>query len=967
MARALRPALCALGWLAVVSSAAAGAGPPAVRASVPLPGGAAGLAAALGAPRPFDPATALLDAARLLHESAPGQSAAVDRRRRRFAAYAPPRPRGSAATNAARRPADTVPIPLAPEVWSAVVLGRPVPEVDLALAILADRRAALLYSGLFGLDDETLAYLSRDRRTLATLAAHHAAAFAAFGRSLRVRAGRVVTPGGDADRLLWEATVGAPVEPPGPFILALFGAAEGRLAYFYDTMAQLDEPRRRYALGADLPPERRLAAAQALARVFSTAHPGWAVGDRPFARPALDAALALRLLRVDPDGHLIGPVWPALLAHVFDNLPAVQPGTSGGTLLPADPGGAVGRVDPRERADAGWLLERVLSPLPQVGRARLDALLFGQRVFPDPDPADAAELLLAMRGRIVFPALAATLERLGVREPAVYATAVRRAASLMRIESRATHAAALAQFQGALGCLERFARHRILTLEATTLLLQQLVGSEVDPVMGYGGRLARWFEEAVGALGRVAGPQLTAAASAEDLIVRALAGALPSPRRADRIVEWDGERYRVDYGAPEWARLRAVRERQGGNDLDAVLAFASAAAELSSDRDGWGGRAEALNTLQTALGRLDPPVLASAHAGVSPASVAADARRALQALGASDGRGPAGPARTLVAYGDELLADVATALLYAPHLGGPDGPALAAGHVAVRHDFGLLGGRRTPWDPAPGWDFPTEDHGGGWHLQGALLGLDLALARLSLRYLSVDTMPEAPLVNANDWRTFAETAVLFDPHELRDADADALAEAIARGRRRLDALTAHPALLDELAAGAHLSGTRREVLRWQLAHDPGAASRSLSLAELLEMGGGRLPVAWGTSGRPASGCLCLEVPDPDAGVQYAGRPMTGLLAATVTDLTLRAMLELRVRELPAALVPAVLALATPDFLHAVRPVHADDREAFARAARELPADRFVEYLAALASGGPLVPTSNQDLAEVRRP
>ncbi len=848
-----------------------------------------------------------------------------------------------------------------------MVFGRPVPEADLALAILADRRASLLYWGLFGLDDETLAYLSRDRRTLATLAARHAAAFAAFGRSLQVQAGRVVTPGGDADRRLWEATVGAAVEPPGPFILALFGAAEGRLAYFYDTMAQLDAPRRRYALGADLPAEHRLVAAQALFRIFSTAHPGWAIADRPFARPALDAALALRLLRVDPDGQLLGPVWPALLAHVFDDLPAVLPGTRGGSLLPADPEGAVGRVDASERADAGWLLERVLSPLPQVSRARLEALLFGQRVFPDPDPADAAELLLAMRGRVVFPALAATLERLGVRDPAMYATAVRRAASLMRIERRAAYAAALAQFQGALGCLERFARHRVLTPDATTLLLQQLVGIEVDPVMGYGGRLARWFDEAVGALGRVAGPQLTAAASAEDLIVRALAGALPRRRRAERMVEWDGERYRVDYGAPEWARLRAVRQRQGGNDLDAVLAFASAAAELSSEGDGRADRAEGLGTLQAALGRLDPPVLAPAHAGVSPASVAADARRALEALGAADGRGPAGPARTLVAYGDELLADVVTALVYAPQLGGPDAPALAAGHVALRHDFGLLGGRRTPWDPAAGWGFPTEDHEGGWHLQGALLGLDLALARLSLRYLSADTMPEAPLVNANDWRTLAETAVLLDPHELCDADADALAEAIERGRRRLDALAAHPARVDEAAAGAHLSGTRREALRWQLAHDPEAASSSFSLVEMLEMGGGRLPIAWGTSGRPASGCLCLDVPEPDAGEQYAGRPMTGLLATIVADLTLRAMLELRVRKLPAALVPAVLALAVPDFLHAVRPVHADDRAAFARAARDLPADRFADYLAALAAGGPLVPASNQDLAEERRP
>lgn len=968
MSRALLPALSALAWLALASPLAARADPPAVRASVPIAGGVAGLAEVLGAPRPFDRATALLDAARLLHESPPGQSAAADRRRRQLAAYGRSRAdtRGTLA-NGGHPAANTVPLPLPPRVWSAVVFGRPVSEDELALAILADRRAALLYAGLYALDDETLEYLSRDRKTLAALADRHAAAFAAFGRSLQVRDGRVVTPGGDADRPLWEALVGAPVDPPGPFILALFGAAGGRLAYFYDTMAHLDEPRRRYALASSLDSERRLEAVQALVRIFVTAHPGWVVADRPFARPALDAALVLRLLHVDPDGRPTGPVWPTLLSPVFDDLPAVVPGASRGTFLPADPARATVRVEPDERADAAWLLERLLSPLPPVGQARLEALLFGQRVFPDPSPTDAPDLLLAMRGRIVFPTLVATLERLGVRDARVYAKAVARAASPMRIASPAVQAVALAQFQGALAFLDRLARQRVLSTEEAATLLDALVALDVDPEAGYAGQVAQWLERLAAALGRLAGPDVVSpVAPVDDLLVRGLAGALSSPRRPPTSVEWDGERYRVDYGAPELARIRAVRRNQGGHDLDAVLAFARAAARLARSSPGDAPAVvELLAPIEAALADLDPPRLVARHAGRAAPDLVVLARRALDAIRAGGAGTRAAAVRTLVFHADALLADVVTALAYALFLGAPDGPALLAGSVALRHDFGVLAGRRTPWDPAPGWAFPTEDRAGGWHLVGSLLGLDLALARLSLRYPRADVVPDPPLVTANDWRTLAETVVLMDPATLPDDEGVRLSEAIARGRERADLLVARPDLASEVARDAGLGALERAALAWRLAHDRAAVASSFSLGHLLRLGGGRLPAAWGTSARSATGCWCLDAPPPEGWETFAGRPMTGLLATRVVDLTLRTALELRVRALPAALVPAVLALATPDFLHAVRPVHADDLAAFTRGARELSSDSFTAYLSALASGGPLVEVSDAGTGRAR--
>ncbi|PYR01835.1 MAG: hypothetical protein DMG00_30365, partial [Acidobacteria bacterium] len=93
-----------------------------------------------------------------------------------------------------------------------------------------------------------------------------APAFAAFSSTLRVHANRVVAPGAPrpADRAvaqverddvspLWEAVVAEKVTRPERFIQQLFEANEGRLAYLYDVIGQLDPGRRAFALGLWMP------------------------------------------------------------------------------------------------------------------------------------------------------------------------------------------------------------------------------------------------------------------------------------------------------------------------------------------------------------------------------------------------------------------------------------------------------------------------------------------------------------------------------------------------------------------------------------------------------------------------------------------------------------------------------------------------------------------------------------------
>lgn len=165
-----------------------------LRSSAPLAGGVTTLATALGVARPFDRAFAIIEATRLAYDNLPGESAETDSLRRRLLAHVESvrQRRGS--------PADDVPLPLPPRVWTDSILNRHVRDDELALATLETRAAALVSVGLSSLDDETLAYLGSDRSTLGLIAREHAAAFAAFAGSLRIRDGRVVVPGGDAAR-----------------------------------------------------------------------------------------------------------------------------------------------------------------------------------------------------------------------------------------------------------------------------------------------------------------------------------------------------------------------------------------------------------------------------------------------------------------------------------------------------------------------------------------------------------------------------------------------------------------------------------------------------------------------------------------------------------------------------------------------------------------------------------------------
>jgi hypothetical protein len=862
---------------------------------VAIPGGRARLAQAAGLDPTTDLWRLLPDLTRRLHASYGERTAA--RMAPQLAAYSagaslatagegtPPLADGDGSTPVLLVPAephlpaparaptaagDRVTLPLSPAAWDRILGrdrdGRP---RDILTAIVVDGAAARLYRGLSTFDAPTLAALA-DGHALRTIYRRHTDAFTAFAASFRVEGGRVQVPGGHDAAALWQDIVGASVMRPGDFLVQLAAADLGRVFFLYDTIDRLDDAHRRFALAAPEPdPARRRERVRALRASFALADPWWDAARLPFSRPVADAPRVLQTARVTADGVLAPPNRQLLWTAAFDDQVEGAPEWRA-------------RLARSAPADAAWLVERIATVESNQARSRLGMLAFAQRVFGHAE-ADAGELLAALRGFGRYRALALTLERIGLRDPALYAAAARHAERIEEAGRGDRGRATLAQFQGALVLLERAVAAGSLDAEAAGALVRSLSGVRIEDGR-YDDRLAAWIDQELlpGLRTRLG---LPAVARAEAVVVRALAG--PRAPAATRL-QWEGLAYDVDPAEAEYRRLRAIRARQGGSTLEEALADTGAQRE-------------------------------------------------------------------------SRLAIALTDLAYAAALGPAEGAPAASEDVARRHDFGFeepqtLGG------PHPEWMVPREVAGPGqrWHVQGALLGLDVALARLALRRLDTE-VPPVPLLSAADRRAFAEGAVLVRAAALDDAARDRIAEALGRGRARLAEAAADPGALARVTADLRLRDWRRGALSSIAARDPAHFESAFTLAEQLWLGGGNeaetATSAWGTSARWDDGCLCPRLGRPAPLDELAGRTADGRLAALAPDLHLRLAELLAEMNLPARLLPALLSLAVQDLMDEAEPAYLDDALAIARYARGLTRARMEDYVAALVGRGPLVPAS----------
>jgi hypothetical protein len=846
-------------------------------------------------------------------------------------------------------PSDTVPLPLPESSWRPLFKGSPA-GLSLAASIVVDRRASLLYYGLCSVDEETRSHLAAHPQVLAHVyESDRAGIVALHGRSLHVRSGRIDPPGGEQAVVLWEAITGERVSDPDRFILAVLSKDEGRLAHLYDAVDQMEPPAQAFALGLWIADAgRRLERFRALHAACLDALVGWDPAGKPFARTMYDPAHLLLVARVNPDGRPGSLGWLGFWQKAFE-----------ADRLPERPEEELTDVEKAGPLDAASLLQTVIPRSFRTRRELCEAWCFGQRLFAAVPRSSLPQVLVAIRGFVRYTTLGLTLERLHVTDPSVYAAAFQRAEQITRIGDPARSAFALSLYQGALVLVERARLARVLDIPATARLIASLSRLPLSADGVSVGGSARWIEnEYLPAIGADATREI------EPQVLAAFAGRRPGSALPDRTAEYEGTLYRVDPPASVLDVLKAVRERQGGASLDAVMSLAREARDLV--------RVQNLAQLPSRIDRLKSAASAVLQAQPAPSSgwsrhadLADALRETVGVLGSirrtQDLRKVESAAETMQRSAEWELGRVLASLAYAASIGDPESTALVAGDPSALHEWHVATSEENV-RARGAWAVPKETHdiGSEWHVAGSLLALDIGLAAEALHRLSSDAPSSVPTISDNDRRAVTEAAVLANVFDYLDADMALLAEALGRGRARVAVLAGDPGRLPDLSSAAGLDTGRRNLLAWALVHEPGQASRFFSLGDLLCIGGidagsVRALDAWGTSGLSYDGRLRLRFPSSRPFPALSGRFGGGLLPTLVADMALLTAEALHERHLPAVLARSMLLIETPDYMDRLALAHEDDWMTLASDVQRILPSHIDDYLAAITTGGPLVP------------
>jgi len=958
-----RPASTLLLLLSLLGAGLPGdASAAAVSEDVTVPGGTVALAQALGIDPAPDRGRFVYEISRLLYNAPEGRRPSAE-------AYltAARQSLGRGRQNMDTRPGDVVPVPLTAEFWSTSIFHRTVAPRELVTTIITDRSAALLCLGLSSLDDTTLGFFADHPQLLERIYERSAPAFGAFSSSLRIANNRVVPPGGlerDDIAALWEGVVLEKVTRADRFIQQLLELNDGRLAYLYDVIGQLDPARRAFALGLWMPNATARAERFKALTLGVGAYRESHLRTLPLGRASYDLTMTLSRIEAAADGTPMAPAARGFWSRVF-----------GGSDLPDDPARQVRAID-EEPIDAAWLVEAIGPVDVRVRADRLDQIAFGQRLFGATDAAARADVLVAVRGLSRYRMLMWTFERIGIRAPAAYAQAARHAARLGALDGRRGFEAQ-AQFQGGLAILARAAMVTTLDAAKTQALVEQLVALPMTEDGRYAGAVARWLRtEVTGAV--------KSAATTELAVLAAMSGPPSGDGPVARPVTWEGQPYRLDLGAAERQRLHIVREKQEGASLDAALDLAAAARTLATDKIAASDVDAILTKLTATAAELPRRALRDNEDGGPPGVAAApNAHEALRKitedlakdLHNKEIKRVARHAAPLLELSDTVLADVLLSIAYAADVGDPDGTVMLADDVSRRHDFGF-NARDAEARQRLAWAVPRAEVTPGvpWHVSGSVLGLDIGLAQLALRRLNFERVLEAPRLTSNERDTFALSVSLLNPFTFHDADRDAIADAIASGQRRIGALrnggqaaarTAAESAFNAIADELSLEGWRRRAVRWMLVHEADRVPQMFSLTEVLTLGGGRAAAlhAWGMSMTTVQGCVCSRLTPPGRWPTLLGRPPLGLTATAVADVHLHVAIMLKEMRLPAAIAKVVLSGAVQDFIDETKATDDADWLSLVRAARAATRDRIEDYIAAATAAGPFVPDTGRRVPE----
>jgi hypothetical protein len=176
--------------------------------------------------------------------------------------------------------------------------------------------ASLLCHGLTKLDDATLEYFAAHPSLLTRIYERSAPLFAAFANSIRIRDNRAVPAGDDAAAALWEFVLNEKTTRADRFFTALLESNDGRLAYLYDTIAQVNAPHQAFMLGTWLTDTARFERFKALAAAMSGLRE-WHVRVLPFGRSSYDLGMALARIAVGTDGRPAPPAARGYWHRIF--------------------------------------------------------------------------------------------------------------------------------------------------------------------------------------------------------------------------------------------------------------------------------------------------------------------------------------------------------------------------------------------------------------------------------------------------------------------------------------------------------------------------------------------------------------------------------------------------------------------------------------------------------------------------
>ncbi len=826
-------------------------------------------------------------------------------------------------------PSETVPIPLQRSVWESVIFERKTPH--LLAAILADRRAALLCRGLAALDDETLAFLGANPDLLRGLYRDHPGAFAAFGASVRVRDGRVITPGGAAATKIWEAVLDEPVTRPDRFIWQLFSRAF--TAYIYDLAAVVDGPHQSFVMGTWMPEQRQsVSRLRELINVASATSIQWDVEKRPFARPPDDVMTIVTSMRVERDGRPQPPNTRRFWERALD---AVD--------LPDNPERDL-RDEDADLIDAAWIAERLLVEKLDDRRRRVAQFVFGQRLSESAGHRQLPEVLVAVRAIARYRALMLTLERIGIRDPLVFSRAARAAQSIGALD-RDRQVVALKQLQGVLSLIDALRRPKAIPDEAIQSLVAALVQLPLGD-RGYAGGLLTWMSD-------VLAPALKIAAVSERRLIELAAGTGHAAN--GRRVTWEGEPYSVDLSRSEVERVSRIREEQSVPSLDTAVGLAQIAKSLSGAITVENARrlSGELSSIAKTLGPAEITKVEMPD-GIEQFDPRRDLNEAARNLSrvtqTRDVNRMSPDAQVVLSVAEWAAGEALASMAFAFELRDSK-TAVLPKNVASRHDFGLgeSDGElrlRLPWSDAMVDIMPGQP----WRTRGSILALDIALGQTALRRTAASAEPSRVLGD-NERGTFMRSFGAMNAFGFNDAAQSAIAAAERRGRARVAALSLPQ--FNGIADEIQMDGWRRRAVQWSLSNDPAAVPGYFTMTEYVRLGGARIEPEWSAWGMIDVDCYCLRLPARFEYWAVTGREQRGIVASQVADLNLHVAVTLERLGLPASLTKAVLATVLQDYLDGVRPTDANDWHTLVRAAQSVRQDKIEDDIAALAVTGPL--------------